>query len=308
MSNMEKPDLIHFLTKKMSMTDVYQPAVIKKLLLHGGKRTKKQLASVLAQYDHSVQEYYERIVMRWPKITLTKHGIINYETQGRMFSLCALPIDEPTHEEAVCICDQKIQEWVTKKRQKDKSPEVGASIRYEILKSAHGKCQLCGISSELRPIDIDHIVPRALANKNGKVQKNGKLIDVNDRENLQALCFSCNRAKRDSDQTDFRRTAKLVRDLIPDIIRNEGRFPQVEQLTGQRLRAALFDKLIEEHGEFITASKNEQKLEELADMIEVIFALADQYGSGRDAILALVAHKRQERGGFQEGILYNGDA
>jgi hypothetical protein len=76
---MDKPDLLEFLDKRMSMTDVYQPVVIKELLLHGGRRTKAELASALAAYDLSVQEYYERIVMRWPKITLSKHGIIDYE-------------------------------------------------------------------------------------------------------------------------------------------------------------------------------------------------------------------------------------
>src|SRR5690606_29934398 len=116
-------------------------------------------------------------------------------------------------------------EWVEKKRSKEKAPEAGASVRYEVLKAAGGKCALCGISAELRPIDIDHIIPRALANKNGKVRKDGRLIDVNSRENLQALCFSCNRAKRDTDQTDFRRTAKLVRDRIPELIRADGRSP-----------------------------------------------------------------------------------
>ena len=70
---MKQEPLITFLTEKMSMTDVYQPVVVKELLTHDGKRTKAQLAAALAQYDLSVQEYYERIVMRWPKITLTKH-------------------------------------------------------------------------------------------------------------------------------------------------------------------------------------------------------------------------------------------
>jgi hypothetical protein len=60
-------ELIDFLHNRMSMTDLYQPAVIRELLAHNGKRSKSQLAAALAQYDLSVQEYYEGIVMRWPK-------------------------------------------------------------------------------------------------------------------------------------------------------------------------------------------------------------------------------------------------
>lgn len=305
---MKATALIAFLTSKMSMTDLYQPAVIKELLRHGGKRTKAQLAAALAQYDLSVQEYYERIVMRWPKITLTKHGVIDYERRGSVFLLRMMPEDQAAREEAIRICELKIQEWVEKKRSKEKAPEAGASVRYEVLKAAGGKCALCGISAELRPIDIDHIIPRALANKNGKVRKDGRLIDVNSRENLQALCFSCNRAKRDTDQTDFRRTAKLVRDRIPELIRADGRSPEVRQLQGQRLGAALYDKLIEEHAELIAAHQRDQKLEELADMIEVMFALAGHYGADRDALLAIAARKREQRGGFDSGFFYSGDS
>ena len=109
---------------------------------------------------------------------------------------------------------------------------------------------MCGISSTLSPIDVDHIVPRSKA-KNGKVKKDGKLILLNSEENLQALCFRCNRAKRDSDDTDFRRTKKLVRDNIPDIIRKSGREPIVKKLSGQTLMSALYEKLVEEHAEFL---------------------------------------------------------
>lgn len=106
--------------------------------------------------------------------------------------------------------------------------------------------ELCGIFSEVRPIDIDHIVPRSKADKNGTIRLNGRFIDIDDRENLQALCFTCNRA---SDETDFRRKNKLVRDRIPEIIEASGRKPEVKVLHDQALRTALYDKLVEEHVE-----------------------------------------------------------
>ena len=304
---MKTPDLLEFLRSRMSMTDVYQPVVVKELLLHKGTCTKAELATALAGHDLAVQEYYERIVMRWPKITLTKHGIIEYERKGSIFRLLPYPMRAEDRDEAMAICDEKIATWLERKRSRERAPEAGASVRYEILRSAKGKCQLCGISSEVRPIDIDHIVPRSKGNKDGKVRLNGKLIDVNDPENLQALCFSCNRAKRDKDETDFRRRDKLVRDHIPDLIRAEGRTPIVKELKGKALTIALYDKLTEEHAELIAAKDEQHKREELADLIEVIFALGEQYGVSNDELLRLAKKKKKERGGFRKGYFYQHD-
>lgn len=130
---------------------------------------------------------------------------------------------------------------------------------------------------------------------------------MNDRDNLQALCFSCNRAKRDTDQTDFRRTQKLVRDRIPELIKAEGRIPIIKELTGRALTTRLYDKLVEEHAEFLGAKSTESKVEEMADMIEVIMALAKQYGIDEAELLDSVKTKRAERGAFTKGYFYEGD-
>lgn len=304
---MSKTKLLEFLRNTMSMTDVYQPVVVRELLLHGGHRTKTELAAALAAHDIAVQEYYERIVMRWPKITLTKHEIIDYERKTSVFRLLTYPEEPELRNEAILVCEEKIEDWFEKKKSRERAPEAGASVRYEVLKEAGGKCQLCGIAAEVRPIDIDHIVPRSKADKHGKVRLNGQLIEVNDRENLQALCFACNRAKRASDDTDFRRRGKLVRDRIPQIIEDSGRVPIISELKKQALLAALYDKLSEEHAEFLRATKAADKLNELADIIEVALTLAAQYDANEEEMLALVREKRKSRGGFSKGYYYKGD-
>jgi ATP adenylyltransferase len=65
------------------------------------------------------------------------------------------------------------------------------TIRFEILKRARGRCQLCGISANQKFLQVDHIIPR---NKGG----NSTI------ENYQALCYTCNAQKMDKDSTDFR--------------------------------------------------------------------------------------------------------
>jgi len=299
--------LIEFLTEKMSMTEVYQPVIIKELLENHGKCTKQHLALVLAKYDLSVVDYYQKILMRWPKETLTKHNIIIYDKKEKLFVLNPeiSNIDDARTE--IKICDQKIAEWLEKRGKTDQSPQVNESLRYAILKMAKGKCQLCGISSSIRPMDIDHIVPQSMQNKEGKVKKDNKWINVHSAENLQALCFKCNRAKRDTDTTDFRRTKKLVRDNIPDIIRCEGRNPSIKELKGSELLAALEEKLIEEHEEFIAAPNKENSVSELADMLEVIFAISKFKGFSREQLLIIVEEKRKKKGGFEKGYFYKGD-
>ncbi len=74
-----------FLTDTMSMSEVYQPVIIKELLENGGSCSKDQLAARLADHDASVQEYYQKILMRWPKTTLTKHGVVEYDRASKSF-------------------------------------------------------------------------------------------------------------------------------------------------------------------------------------------------------------------------------
>lgn len=93
---------------------------------------------------------------------------------------------------------------------------------------------------------------------------------------------------------------KLVRDGIPDIIRTEGRTPQVTVLEGQALRAALLRKLDEECGEVVSAGPDEV-LGELADVVEVVRALAAGAGADLATVLQLAEQKRRERGGFGAG-------
>ena len=68
---------------------------------------------------------------------------------------------------------------------------LSGSLRYEVLKRAGFRCELCGISADERAIEVDHIIPR----------KHGGEDDLT---NLQALCFKCNANKGASDDADFR--------------------------------------------------------------------------------------------------------
>ena len=91
---------------------------------------------------------------------------------------------------------------------------------------------------------------------------------------------------------------KLVRDRIPEIMRREGKTPDVEQIAGARLKIALKDKLVEEATE-LQASADVR--EELADVLEVVDALVDSYGLDEVELQSIRWKKREERGGFDKG-------
>lgn len=95
---------------------------------------------------------------------------------------------------------------------------------------------------------------------------------------------------------------KLVRDRIPEIIRADGKECEVEIVEGKRKYELLEKKLMEEVGEFL----EDKNLEELADVMEVLFGLAKELGYSEDELIRKRNEKRDERGGFKEGIVLKG--
>ena len=67
---------------------------------------------------------------------------------------------------------------------------------------------------------------------------------------------------------------KLVRDNIPTIIEASGKECEYEQLSDERAMEYLYVKLYEEADELV----RDKNIEELADILEVVFAIANKYG------------------------------
>ena len=99
---------------------------------------------------------------------------------------------------------------------------------------------------------------------------------------------------------------KLVRDRIPDIIRARGGSPVVRQAAAAEYRGLLHAKLLEEANEVLSADDG-SAAEELADVLEVLAALADDLGVGLEHVQKLRDQKAQERGGFAGRIVWEGN-
>lgn len=92
---------------------------------------------------------------------------------------------------------------------------------------------------------------------------------------------------------------KLVRDRIPEIIKKQGTECEIEIAPKDKKYELLEEKLKEEVNEFF----EDKNLEELADIMEVLFGLADSLGYDEAELLNARNNKRDERGGFKEGIV-----
>lgn len=99
---------------------------------------------------------------------------------------------------------------------------------------------------------------------------------------------------------------KLVRDRIPDLIRADGRTPRVRTLDADDFRTALFAKLREEINELLAADGRSAVLEESADVLEVLTAVASEHDIALDSILEAARAKRAQRGGFDMRLWLDG--
>lgn len=92
---------------------------------------------------------------------------------------------------------------------------------------------------------------------------------------------------------------KLVRDKIPQIIDSDNKKCEIEIASKEKKYELLEEKLKEEVSEFL----EDKNIEELADVMEVLFALADSLGHSEEELIETRNKKKDERGGFKEGII-----
>ena len=92
---------------------------------------------------------------------------------------------------------------------------------------------------------------------------------------------------------------KLVRDKIPEIIAESGGKANIRTLPDEEYLRFLEAKLDEEVAEF----HQDKSVEELADILEVVYALAAVQGCTKEELLAVYNEKHEKRGGFKKRLL-----
>ena len=96
---------------------------------------------------------------------------------------------------------------------------------------------------------------------------------------------------------------KLVRDRIPEIIRNDGKKPIIEILSNEEYLKELDKKLNEEVAEY----QADKSIEGMADILEVLYAVCEARGHSVEELLQVKEFKREKRGGFKDKIYWIGN-
>ncbi len=92
---------------------------------------------------------------------------------------------------------------------------------------------------------------------------------------------------------------KLVRDRIPEIIKESGKNACIRKADEAEYKHLLRQKLLEEVNEFMESGSSE----ELADILEVVAALGRTHGFSFADLVEMAEEKRKDRGGFEERIV-----
>lgn len=90
-----------------------------------------------------------------------------------------------------------------------------------------------------------------------------------------------------------------MRDKIPSIIEREGKKIEIYVAPKQEHTSFLVKKLTEEMNEFIES----KTLEELADIMEVLFGLAKSLGYTEQDLINKRLDKKIQKGGFENNIV-----
>jgi len=92
---------------------------------------------------------------------------------------------------------------------------------------------------------------------------------------------------------------KLIRDKIPQIIEHSGKQAIIEMVSGKEYVELLNAKLGEELQEYLES----ESIEELADLVEVVYAILKHKGVSLQEFEVIRKQKVNERGAFKEKLL-----
>jgi diadenosine tetraphosphate (Ap4A) HIT family hydrolase len=188
--------------------------MLKVLLENKGTATLEQIASYLLSYDQSQVEYYGLRTKAMVGKVLTSNGVVEPIKEGRKivgYRLVSDSLTEAQRASLAHLCRDKIDDFIKGRgdaiwgHRRPDSGYVSGSIRYQVLKRAKYRCELCGAHEGQAAFHIDHIIPRSKGGTDAL-------------SNFQCLCITCNTNKRDTDNTDFRSVVESYNDRSDNCI------------------------------------------------------------------------------------------
>jgi ATP adenylyltransferase len=158
--------LAEFVQNRMRMSHVYQPVMLLALLHGGGAASTRDIARSILAHDESQAEYYEDVTKNMVGRVLRNHGIVQRQDGG--YSLVGYEdLDEGQIQNLIELCEAKLDEYKAKQGKRIwqhrmvSAGYVSGTLRYEVLKRARFRCELCGVSADERALEVNHIVRAA---------------------------------------------------------------------------------------------------------------------------------------------------
>ena len=91
---------------------------------------------------------------------------------------------------------------------------------------------------------------------------------------------------------------KAIRDKIPEIIQKDGHTCNIQTLSDEKFLVEIEKKLSEEVAEY----QNDKNPEELTDILEVIYRIAQLKGISKEELEKIRIKKLQDMGGFDKNL------
>ena len=95
---------------------------------------------------------------------------------------------------------------------------------------------------------------------------------------------------------------KLVRDKVPYLVAKDGGSYSLKLLSPLEHQYEITKKMYEELNEYNVATSKDGAIEELVDIVELIYAAVKLHGLSIEEFEAIRSEKRQKKGGFEKGI------
>ncbi len=288
---MNYEQLHKFISEDMRMSQVYQPVMLLQLLKNNGQASIQQIAQALLDKDPTQIEYFAEIVKNMVGKVLTKNRGIT-ERVGNSYQLIdSQHLTSEQIEVLIKICEKRIEDFQQKRgyavwlhRRRGHRP-ISGSVRYEVLKRAKFRCELCGITAEDKNIEVDHIFPKSLGGKD-------------DLSNFQALCYTCNAAKRNTDDTDFRLFKSLYENREDGCLFCEIQSKDTNRIIAENnLSYAILDGFAVTEGHTLIVPKRH-----VAEYFDLVAAEVNAINSLMNAQKKLLQEKDESINGFNIGI------
>ena len=108
-------DLRDFLQRRMRMSHVYQPVMLKALIQGGGSASLRAIAAAFLALDEAQLEYYEETTRRMPGPVLSRHGLVERDRDGFQLKAPSNSLTEAESAELVAICDAKVADYLQRR-------------------------------------------------------------------------------------------------------------------------------------------------------------------------------------------------